>query len=478
MLSEMSRCIDLLARIAPASPEVLSSFSKAFELRFGTRRVPLLEALDPDFGIRLDSDQPAPAAWASAGPALQRRRALLDLIERGSSTPDGVVELSDRDVSALSGERPAVLPTAFAMLGSVTGRDAAAVAAGGFQIVEPAIVGPSGARLLGRLCRGDPELEGHVREHLRREAAIEPGVIFAEVSVAPETDAGFNVTQRPVLRDWEIEYGGASGAAADRRLEPSDLLVSVEHDEVVLRSARLQRRVIPSCATAVNPQWISLPAARFLLSISDQRTTGFLGWSWGELADTPALPRVVHGRAILALRRWNLSAAELTEIGGGTDAAGFRRLQEWRRGRGLPRVVGFDHPQSRLLVDFGNVLSVDAFLAEARNLDVLRFVEVPEPDQSPVQGPDGRYAHELIVPFTLDRERTPAVRRWRAHRTVSESRRRFAPGSEWLYANLHGPVGGADRVLVEHVRPLVRGLREEGAIDGWFFIRYADPGQH
>ena len=275
-------------------------------------------------------------------------------------------------------------------------------------------------------------------------------------------DAGLNVTQRPVLRDWEIEYGGASGAHAARRLEPSDLLVSVEDGDVVLRSARLQRRVIPSCASAMNPQWVSLPAARFLLSIADQRTAAFVGWTWGELSDAPVLPRLIHRRTILALRRWNVSAAEFAEIAAATNAAGFSRLQEWRLGRDLPRVVGFDHPKARLLVDFGNVLSVDAFLAAVKNLDMLRFVEAPGPEQSPVEGPDGHYAHELIVPFTLDRASAPRSRGRRIASPVSESRRRFQPGTEWLYANLYGPVSAADRVLVDRVGPLAHRLRQAG----------------
>jgi thiopeptide-type bacteriocin biosynthesis protein len=47
-----------------------------------------------------------------------------------------------------------------------------------------------------------------------------------------------------------------------------------------------------------------------------------------------------------------------------------------------------------------------------------------------------------------------------------------------LYANLYGPGGSADRVLIEQVGPLARSLRQAGLVDRWFFIRYADPGRH
>ena len=477
-LSEMRRSIDLLARITPPGSNALEAFKEAFERRFATRRVPLLAALDPDFGIRLASSGSAPGQPDTSARATRRRQVLLSLIARGPSRTRDAIELSEQDVAALSRERPAVLPTAFAMLASLRAQDAGAVAAGDFQLVEPTVHGPSGARLLGRLCRADPELEGHVREHLRREAARDPDAIFAELSVAPETEVGLNISQRPVLREWEIEYGGGSGARPDRRLDASDLTVSVEDGEVVVRSVTLDRRVVPSSTTAINPMWLSLPAARFLLSIAHQRSVAQLGWSWDEFADSPTLPRVTHGRTVLALRRWNVTAAELEDIRPGTDAGGFRRLQEWRLLRGLPRLIGFDHPKNRMLVDFGNVLSVDSFLAAAKDVDIVRFVEGPAEEPSPVEGPDGHYAHELIVPFTLEQGDAAQIPRRRAPTSVRESRRRFQPGSEWLYANLYGPVAGADRVLVEHVGPLARSLRETGLVDRWFFIRYADPERH
>ncbi len=471
VLAEMRRTIDLLARITPPEGAALRSFKEAFERRFAGRSVPLLEALDPDFGIRLGAaaEDRTGSEPAVGGLGDGRRLTLLSLVERGRA--NGAVELSDADLSAISGPRPAALPGAFAMLTSLVGR------AGRFQLVEPEVTGPSGGRLLGRLCRGDDELARHVRDHLRREAALEPGAIFAELSIAPETDIGINITQRPLLREWEIDYGGGSGAPPDRRIEPSDLLVSLENEQVVLRSRSFGRRVVPCCTTAMNSMWVSLPAARFLLSVESQRSPGYFSWSWDQLDDAPVLPRVTRGRAILALRRWNVSAPELAEVRPGTDAAGFRRLQDWREARGVPRVVAFDHPKNRVLVDFGNVLSVDAFLAAAKELDILRLIEAPDPEESPVTGPDGHYAHELVVPFTLDRVSAPVPAKQR-HRPVSESERRFPPGTEWLYANLYGPAGGADRVLVEHVAPLVRRLRDDGAIDRWFFIRYADPARH
>jgi hypothetical protein len=343
VLAEMRRSIGLLARISERADPGLAAFRDAFERRFATRRVPLLEALDPDFGLRLDVGGPPAQPGADAA----RRCALLGLLERGRSAPNGAVELTDGDVDALSNERPATLPSAFALMTSIAASDAEAVAAGRFQLVEPIIHGPCGARLFGRLCAGDPELAERVRAHLEREQAFAGDAIIAELSVAPETDAGINVSYRPLLREWEIEYGGGSGAPDGRRIDPSDLTLSIEDGEVVLRSQSLDRPVIPRTTTAMNTLWVSLPAARLLLSLAHQRTVGSLDWSWGELAQAPTLPRISRGRTILSLRRWNVTNAEFAEVGAGTSAAGFRRLAERAR-PAAPAVYGASQePASR-----------------------------------------------------------------------------------------------------------------------------------
>ena len=57
-------------------------------------------------------------------------------------------------------------------------------------------------------------------------------------------------------------------------------------------------------------------------------------------------------------------------------------------------------------------------------------------------------------------------------------RRTFAPGSEWLYLKVYTGTASADRVLTGAIGPAVRRLRDDGVIDHWFFLRYADPEHH
>src|SRR5262249_33208290 len=92
-------------------------------------------------------------------------------------------------------------------------------------------------------------------------------------------------------------------------------------------------------------------------------------------------------------------------------------------------------------------------------------------------GPDGRYAHEIVVPFVKS---APAERK-AEERTVSAPRpvrRSFPPGTEWAYVKLYTGSSTADRVLVEDVAPVAKEALDSGVTDRWFFIRYADPEWH
>src|SRR5205807_10366290 len=105
------------------------------------------------------------------------------------------------------------------------------------------------------------------------------------------------------------------------------------------------------------------------------------------------------------------------------------------------------------------------------------------------RGPEGRFVHELIVPFVMRASNTGRPFGHLANKQATEANspnrasllavpRTFPLSSEWLFAKLYTGTGTADRVLCEVVAPFVRKLIHSGAVDRWFFIRYGDPEWH
>jgi len=57
-------------------------------------------------------------------------------------------------------------------------------------------------------------------------------------------------------------------------------------------------------------------------------------------------------------------------------------------------------------------------------------------------------------------------------------KRKFPPGSEWLYLKIYTGIKTADLVLEEIIQPLIEYFQRNLHISKWFFIRYNDPKPH
>jgi class I lanthipeptide synthase len=502
VIAEIQRGVELLRRLAPAAAEDdLARFRRTFVERYqgedaseqNARWVPLLEALDEEIGIGLGNadgrgaqgaalleDLSFPAttnqsvAWGKRETCLLRK--LGDALVRGQTE----IVLGPRDLDELANPEQPPSPDTFAVMGTLAASSEQAVAGGDFRVLLEGISGPSGASLLGRFCHADPNLQTEVEKHLRAEEALDPEAIFAEIAHLPPDDRIGNVLLRPVLRGHEMVYAGNSGAPRERQIPVTDLQVAVVKNRVVLRSARLGRRIIPRLTSAHNFAGRGQGVYRFLCQLQAQGN-GRLGWDWGPLRNAPFLPRVVSGRLVLACARWLVEKDELKAFAAARGAERFRAIQTWRVERRLPRWLLLSDGDNDMPVDLDNVLSVDTFVEMAKNRDQATLVEMfPSPDELCAHGPEGRFVHELVVPFVKeDLAETVKDKPARIHvPALPPCRRSFPPGSEWLYVKFYTGPATADEVLRDALKPVVEQALASGAAKSWFFIRYGDPEWH
>ena len=470
-IKHLTEAVDLLHRLSGAGEDgALRRFKSEFGARYEDREVPLMEALDEEMGIGFDrsthpaaDESPLLAGIDLGGVASDfafsaRDAALLDLLIRARETGAGSLELDADAVARLATASPLPLPNTFAV--------GASLLEDGIEI--QGVYGPSGAELLGRFCHGDARLHDAVRAHLRAEEAHTPGVVFAELVHLPEGRVG-NILARPVLRDYELVLLGRSGAPADRQLSVDELTLRLAGDRLVLYSNRLGAEVRPRLTTAHNPAWRGFGVYRFLAALQHEGVAGGLAWDWGVLSNAPSLPRVTAGRLVLHRARWRLSAAELKAVTGPDAAAGWAALT---RDRGLPGELLIADGDNRLYVDTASPTLTATATKVLRGRQQAVVEEVLSTGIA--HGPQGRFAHELIVPFIRRAEPAPAREPWR----TPSVRRTFAPGSQWLYLKVYTGTASADRILTETVGPVVDRLRDAGVVDHWFFLRYADPEHH
>lgn len=497
VVEEIRRGVAVLHRLARPLPRPeLDAFCRDFARRYQDREVPLLEALDPELGVGFGSAAPSAPLLDGlsfpeprpAAPEWGRREELL--LGKLSALAPGERELTldQADVDAMADPCPTPLPDAFAVLATVAAAGDDALDRGRFFVRLRAVGGPSGAWLLGRFCHADPQLRSHVEQHLADEEAHDPDAAWAEIVHLPPGRFA-NVVIRPVLRRYEVPYLGVSGAPVDHQIPAGDLLVSVRAGHIVLRSGCLGCRVVPRLTTAHEFTIRSVPAYRFLCELQFAGVLGGLAWSWGALAAAPFLPRVRTGRLVLAPARWRVEREELDALGPVGDVGMFERVARWRAGRGLPRLVSVADGDRSLMADFDNVLSVEAFVDHARSLDEAILEECfPGPGDLCARGPEGAFAHELVVPFVATVEprlapdrppaRDPAAAAGAGAARAAAVTRRFPPGSEWLYAKLYAAPSLVDALLRDTIAPLRDEGLHQGTIDAWHFLRYEDPDWH
>jgi len=246
----------------------------------------------------------------------------------------------------------------------------------------------------------------------------------------------------------------------------------------------LGREVIPRLSNAANYYSNGADVYRFLAKLQDQSVQGG-AWTWGALEKEPQLPRVVHGRWIFSLATWNLGKAELEGLRkAGTPRERFKVVQELKLKRTLPRHILLRDGDNELPVDLENPLSVEAFYNIIRKRDQITLSEdFPGAENLVASGPDGRFTHELVLPF-MPRKRPPvmdsaeaAATGWEAP-SLETDRILYAPGSEWLYFKLYTGLSSADKILQEVIAPLMQEVLQQGESDRWFFLRYRDPEPH
>ena len=491
--AEIERCAGFVARFATPA-DSLTAFRSAFDARYGTAAVPLLQALDPETGISLEeltdvANVPLLAGLPFArggrneeGGSWRTRHSVL-LRKLQPIWQEGSLELTleESDLESLYARRdlaPSV--DAFSISFTLLADSAAAVDTGDFELLLIGSFGPSGARTLGRFGDMEPSIDAIVREHLRAEEALgDDDVVFAEVVHLPQGRLG-NVIRRPVLRDYEMVYMGRSGAPLERQIPLSDVLVTVRGNSIRLWSARLGKRIVPRLTNAHNfTQAGTLPPYRFLCLLQAEGSRVAFSWDWGPLSAAPFLPRVRSGRIILSRAQWNVTPAEIAKFSELESAERFRAARQWTGARRLPRFVFFVQSDNELLVDFENPLSVDMFVKLAANRPRVKLAEVPAlPGNLCLRSGDGAFTNEIHIPITRKRAAVAPALDVSAGAGGADIGRTFAPGSEWLYLKIYAPGSEIDRIIADVVRPLAAEAIASGMADRWFFIRYNDPDHH
>lgn len=482
-LQQTLRPLHVLNRFNP-EPTDLVAFKKRFYTRYEEQEVPLLLALDGDTGVGYGESQESfgsseklieglpisnltHSAHAYQSDELHDLR--LRLYTRFLASGPKPIAITDHDLSLLGGSK-VPLPPSYYAFGSFLATSASAIDKGDFRFLLKALSGPSGFTLMGRFCAIDERLARMVTEQMACQQARRPDLIYAEIAHLPHARTG-NVVGRPHLRPYEIPYMTHSELPPDQQLHLDDLLVSVPNGQrVVIRSKRLGKEVVPQLTTAHDYR-DGLPIYQFLCDLQAQDVPFPVQWHWGAFDKARRLPRVVYRNTVLQEGSWQLSRADIS-----STLSAEQNAARLRGSEGLPRLVALMQGDQELFIDLDSRICCELFVSTLQRLGNIRIIEwLRTPDQCPVDGPDGKLTHEVVIPFINWAEETPlgAIQA----RIPVITQRTFAPGSEWLYLKVYGGISSMSPVLAKLCQLAAKEeLRKK--VSQWFFIRFADPEPH
>ena len=238
---------------SPRGPRDLLTFSHivcSFEDRYGSdREVPLLEMIDPEFGIGVPAAYDKKKAAANAGQSAtwrERRDMLFEIARIANDERRLEVELDAEVTHRLRTWVPDVhsAPASLEINVFVSARSPTALDEGQFTVVVGPNVGAMEAgRSLGRFAQplGSSGATAYARAaRADEDAAFDERCV--ELSYLPRIPQLANILVRPSRHRFEINVGLQPGVPFDQSIPVSELLVGVRAGRFYVRSPPVPAR--------------------------------------------------------------------------------------------------------------------------------------------------------------------------------------------------------------------------------------------
>ncbi|SDS98911.1 thiopeptide-type bacteriocin biosynthesis domain-containing protein [Mucilaginibacter mallensis] len=456
----------------------LVNFKSKFKARFEDQEIPILLALDRESGIGYEGLE-ANLATSELLDGIQ-----LDLQSNSlnfSWTPvhefflsklsknknEDYILISDRDLEKIQTQSELKCPPSFSVLFRIFDNKIWMEQAGGC----------TSAAILGRFTLFSERVLEEARYVVSMEEKINKEVVFAEISCFNDEHAA-NINSSAGIRAYEIPIGVHSTLSRENIINLSDITVSVVDDDIILRSKKLNRIIVPRLSSAYNYSRSELSIFRFLCDLQHQGLKSNFNLDLKSLL--PGLnfyPRVEYKNCILFPSTWILGNEEITEIVGGNDTKGsFQKLSEKIR---LQKFFALTEGDNQLIFDRDNAESIIMFITVIKNKSSVVLQEVFL-DQSTFVGDQtgkpliGQFAASIYSNDIAYYQNTLAP----LQRKSNKIKRVYLPGDEWIYLKLYCHPAISNNLLTKNIKSLVTWLKKQHILKNWYFIRYADPDNH
>jgi len=473
-------CLSCLS--APTPCEDMEKFKKAFQRKYESREVPLLEVLDSQFGIGygdfeimrgnypIHKAQSYHSSDSQSEPLAIRDVSDLLLGEWQAKRIVNPTELEITDELLLKlknnsqGKKcPASISVVFRELGN--------------NLVLESVGGSSALQMIGRFSHF-PQIRQFAARIAEQEDKSNRDVIFAEIVHVGDLHSA-NINRRTHLRKFEIPVMTLSTLAQEKQICLGDIFVSVDAGTVFLISKRLKKIVIPRLSSAYNHTKSSLSVFRFLYDIQNQNLQQHFSFSLESLLPGMKFyPRVRYKSCILQLATWCLKPHEVKHLFVTEGHAALARFRELAASIALPRYFSLVRYDNFLVFDSDSEQEMLLFLEEIKGAKkTIKLEEFPY-DQN---GGATREAagHSLIPQYiaSLYSHQETYTGPGKGDRCITRAPK-IKENGEWLYLKIYCHPHSADTILTGYLFPFVKKYLKTQQLTDWFWVRYQDPDHH
>ncbi|SDE87669.1 thiopeptide-type bacteriocin biosynthesis domain-containing protein [Mucilaginibacter pineti] len=463
----------LLHQIVPIrNNATLDKFIFDFTRKFERREVPVMEALDPEIGIGYGDlvqtgDHQALVVEivnknkeaATSNNDHHLKDFLYKELLQNSGINNHVISLeklpvNNDAVKTLPNTFNAVLSDAFGML------------------CLESLGGATSNGIAGRFTLASDEVTDYCKRIAEIEQQANPGVLFFDIGYTAENHVD-NINRRRAIYGMQLNL--LNYDLSQNPLEISDLYLHVLHGELILRSKKHNKRLVPRMASAYNYGRSDLPLFRLLCDLQNQGIANNLSINFQHLI--PGLnyyPRIQFKNIIISRSKWLLSFSDL-KLDAQHNAP--ERFRELLKSKSISRYCKAGTGDQTLLFDTESNEDMVILMEYLKKRKTLLIEEAFQEQQGLVKDDQGRvYCSEWIVALYHDKEIYKATKSKSEIQAVKHQTAILPPGKEWLYFEIFSHPQRADSILINQITTLLKDRKR--LICRWFFIRYTENGFH
>jgi len=471
-LKIVAEAVNFLKDYLPkAQQTTLDVFKKQFQEKFEYQEVPLLQALDPELGVGYGDLASSPETdnlveilknnRPSENQAINIPYTALHQFLLNSIIKQEEVKL-ERLNRYQQMPNKAVFPNTLSAM---------------VQLVDDLVIlehagGATANALLGRFTLENSLLTDHCKQIAHIEQQANPGVIFFDIAYQAEKKID-NINRREAIYTYELPI--LSWPGSSKVLSLQDISISVKDNEVVLRSVKSGKRLIPRLSTAYNYSRSDLAIYRFLCDLQHQGLQTNIGINLKNIfPDLDYYPRLSYKNLVLSPRMWKVPHHFHKK----NSTTALADLKNWLQKNNVSKQFKCGYHDQFLWFDCNQEQDLLFFLMHCKNKEDVYITEAFTPVDGTLKNEReqpylGEYIINLYHNEPIYQPLNPDYALFHQH---DEST--ILPGQDWLYFEIYCHPSRSNVLLTHAISTYIKQMQMAKYIKKWFFIRYPIPVYH